>query len=199
MPFGCRPECGKASPGRLNIICRGRLVTSSVLKNRRCASTTRSISLLSCLRKQTNTPQPYSGIRSKSAVFPVGSMIKTFGHPHFLAFVSRQLLLLAQGHFSEPKRFWPAIFKRLEQEKIRSDLAHVTEREVQLLREVANAASDEIGPRELSNLYERKYLKPPYRKGPSSSRGSRSLQTLSPTLSVFSKTRMKYTHAHDQR
>jgi AAA ATPase domain len=83
---------------------------------------------------------------------------KTFGHPYFLAFVSRQLLSLAQGHVSEPERFWPAIFKRLEQEKFRSDLAHVTEREVQLLRDVANAPIEEIGPRELSNQYERKYF-----------------------------------------
>ena len=83
---------------------------------------------------------------------------KTFGHPYFLAFVSRQLLSLAQGHVSEPERFWPAIFKRLEQEKFRSDLAHVTEREVQLLRDVANAPIEEIGPRELSNRYERKYF-----------------------------------------
>jgi len=81
---------------------------------------------------------------------------KTFGHPYFLAFVSRQLLSLAQAHVSEPERFWPAIFKRLEQEKFRSDLAHVTEREVQLLRDVANAPIEEIGPRELSNQYERK-------------------------------------------
>jgi hypothetical protein len=72
--------------------------------------------------------------------------------------VSRQLLSLAQGHVSEPERFWPAIFKRLEQEKFRSDFAHVTEREIQLLRDVANAPIEEIGPRELSNQYERKYF-----------------------------------------
>jgi hypothetical protein len=83
---------------------------------------------------------------------------KTFGHPYFLAFVSRQLLALAQGHFSEPERFWPAIFKRLEQEKFRSDLAHVTEREVQLLREVARTENDEISPRELSGQYDRNYF-----------------------------------------
>ena len=83
---------------------------------------------------------------------------KTLGHPYFLAFVSRQLLTLARGHLSEPERLWPEIFKRLEQEKFRSDLAHVTEKEVQLLRDLANATSDEIGPRELSDQYERKYF-----------------------------------------
>jgi hypothetical protein len=83
---------------------------------------------------------------------------KTFGHPYFLTFVSRQLLTLSQGQLSNPERLWPAIFSRLEQEKFRSDLAHVTEREIQLLRNVANASSDEIGPRELNNQYERKYF-----------------------------------------
>lgn len=83
---------------------------------------------------------------------------KTFGHPYFLAFVSRQLLALAQDHLSEPERLWPAIFQRLEQEKFRSDLAHVTEREVQLLREVARAESDEISPRDLSRQYDRNYF-----------------------------------------
>jgi hypothetical protein len=83
---------------------------------------------------------------------------KTFGHPYFLAFVCRQLLALAQGDLSEPERLWPAIFKRLEQEKFRSDLAHITEREVQLLREVARAEHDEISPRELSGRYDRNYF-----------------------------------------
>src|SRR5256884_4044711 len=53
---------------------------------------------------------------------------KTFGHPYFLAFVSRQLLALAHGSLVDPEALWPAIFKRLEHEKFRSDLAQVTER-----------------------------------------------------------------------
>jgi hypothetical protein len=72
---------------------------------------------------------------------------KTFGHPYFLAFISRQLMALAQGSLSDPEPLWPAIFKRLEHEKFRSDLAQVTEREVQLLRDVAKARSEEISPR----------------------------------------------------
>src|SRR5437762_1284537 len=83
---------------------------------------------------------------------------KTFGHPYFLAFVSRQLLALARTHLSEPERLWPTIFRRLEQEKFRSDLAHGTEREVQLLREVARAEDDEISPRELGGQYDRNYF-----------------------------------------
>ena len=83
---------------------------------------------------------------------------KTFGHPYFLAFISRQLLVLARGSFSDPELLWPAIFKRLEHEKFRSDLAQVTEREVQLLRDIAKTANDEVSPREMSNRYERKYF-----------------------------------------
>lgn len=83
---------------------------------------------------------------------------KTFGHPYLLAFVSLQLLALAHGSFVDPEPLWPSIFKRLEQEKFRSDLAQVTEREVQLLRDIAKAGNDEVGPRQMSNQYERKYF-----------------------------------------
>ncbi len=83
---------------------------------------------------------------------------KTSGHPYFLAFVSRQLLALARTHLCEPERLWPAIFKRLEQEKFRSDLAHVTEKERQLLREVARAENDEVSPRDLNGQYDRNYF-----------------------------------------
>jgi predicted transcriptional regulator of viral defense system len=55
----------------------------------------------------------------------------------------------------------PFDFRRrvaINSNEFRSDLAHVTEREVQLLRDVANAPIEEIGPRKLSNQYERKYF-----------------------------------------
>ena len=84
---------------------------------------------------------------------------KTFGHPYFLAFVSRQLLTLAQGSVSNPEPFWPVIFKRLEHEKFRSDLANVTEREAQLLREVAALQNEEISPNEIGHPYDRNYFK----------------------------------------
>lgn len=79
---------------------------------------------------------------------------KTLGHPYFVAFVSRQLLALAHGSLVDPEPLWPAIFKRLEHEKFRSDLAQVTQREVQLLRDVAKAGNDEVSARQ----YERKYF-----------------------------------------
>jgi AAA ATPase domain len=84
---------------------------------------------------------------------------KTLGHPYFLAFVSRQLLTLAQGSLSDPELLWPVIFRRLEQEKFRSDLANVTEREAQLLRDAAASQNDEIGPSDLSSRYDRNYFK----------------------------------------
>jgi hypothetical protein len=83
---------------------------------------------------------------------------KTFGHPYFLAFISRQLLALAHSSLVDPELLWPAIFKRLEHEKFRSDLAHVTEKEIQLLRHIAKAENDEVSPREMSHQYERKYF-----------------------------------------
>jgi hypothetical protein len=54
---------------------------------------------------------------------------KTLGHLYFLAFVSRQLLTLAQGTLSDLELFWPVIFRPLEHEKFRSDLANITEKE----------------------------------------------------------------------
>ncbi|SRR5579875_1933690 len=83
---------------------------------------------------------------------------KTLGHPYFLAFISRQLLVLSHGLLADPELLWPEIFKRLEHEKFRSDLAQVTEREVQLLREIARTRNDEVSPREMNNRYERKYF-----------------------------------------
>jgi hypothetical protein len=90
---------------------------------------------------------------------------KTLGHPYFLAFVSRQLLTLAQGAVSDPELFWPVIFRRLEHEKFRSDLANVTEREAQILRDVAASQNDKIGPSDLSNPYDRNYFKRLTEKG----------------------------------
>lgn len=84
---------------------------------------------------------------------------KTLGHPYFLAFVSRQLLALGQDSHADPELLWAVIFKRLEYEKFRSDLANVTEREAQLLKDIASSGNDEIGPSELSNPYDRNYFK----------------------------------------
>jgi predicted transcriptional regulator of viral defense system len=58
----------------------------------------------------------------------------------------------------DPEPLWPVIFRRLEHEKFRSDLAQVTEREVQLLRDVAKAGNNEVSPRQMTDQYERKYF-----------------------------------------
>lgn len=84
---------------------------------------------------------------------------KTLGHPYFLAFVSRQLLTLVQDSLTDPELLWPVIFKRLEHEKFCSDLANITEREAQLLKDAAFLENEEIGPSELSNPYDRNYFK----------------------------------------
>jgi hypothetical protein len=85
--------------------------------------------------------------------------VKTFGHPYFMAFISRQLLTVGQGSLSDPELLWPVIFRRLEQEKFRSDLSNVTEREAQLLRDTAALQNDEIAPSDLSTPYDRNYFK----------------------------------------
>jgi hypothetical protein len=85
--------------------------------------------------------------------------VKTFGHPYFMAFISRQLLAAGQGSLSDPELLWPVIFRRVEQEKFRSDLSNVTEREAQLLRDAAALQNDEIAPSDLSTPYDRNYFK----------------------------------------
>jgi hypothetical protein len=85
--------------------------------------------------------------------------VKTFGHPYFMAFISRQLLTVGQGSLSDPELLWPVIFRRLEQEKFQSDLSNVTEREAQLLRDAAALQNDEIAPSDLSTPYDRNYFK----------------------------------------
>jgi len=71
---------------------------------------------------------------------------KTHGHPYFMAFICRQIAELAHGSLAHnvTVHHWPSIFARLENEKFRSDLAQVPEREIQLLRNLALRPDDQI-------------------------------------------------------
>jgi hypothetical protein len=84
---------------------------------------------------------------------------KTGGHPYFMAFICRQLAELARDAVAlETAQHWPEIFERLEREKFHADLAHVTDREVQLLRALARSDDEEISVKEFDERYERVYF-----------------------------------------
>lgn len=84
---------------------------------------------------------------------------KTGGHPYFMAFICRQLAELSREKSTlETTEHWPEIFERLEKEKFRADLAHITERELQLLRALARSSEEEISVKELDEQYERVYF-----------------------------------------
>ena len=72
---------------------------------------------------------------------------KTLGHPYFLAFVIRKLLTQARGSVPQsPAHYWPEILKQLETEKFSCDLAHVSDKENELLRALAKSADYEFAP-----------------------------------------------------
>jgi hypothetical protein len=71
----------------------------------------------------------------------------TLGHPYFLAFISRQLPAQGRGSPPEsPARHWPAIFRQLEREKFSSDLAQLSEKEIELLLAVGKSDDLEFSP-----------------------------------------------------
>jgi hypothetical protein len=84
---------------------------------------------------------------------------KTGGHPYFMAFICRQLAGLSRATATlETAQHWPEIFDRLEKEKFRADLAHVTDREIQLLRALARSGDEQITVKEFDEQYERVYF-----------------------------------------
>jgi hypothetical protein len=85
---------------------------------------------------------------------------RTHGHPYFIAFICRQIGELAQGSIalSDTTRHWPVIFSRLENEKFRSDLAQVPEKEIQVLRILAQEDDDQIGLKQLTCGLNRVYF-----------------------------------------
>jgi hypothetical protein len=86
---------------------------------------------------------------------------KILGHPYFLAFVCRQLAANAPGSPAEsPERFWPTIFEELGKEKLRTDLAHATEKELRLLHSVATSSDNEdVGPGQFGSRFQSEYFR----------------------------------------
>ena len=85
---------------------------------------------------------------------------RTHGHPYFMAFICRHIAELAEGSLaiSDTTRHWPDIFARLENEKFRSDLAQVPEKEIQLLRSLAQGGDEQIGVKQLTSDFNRVYF-----------------------------------------
>jgi hypothetical protein len=72
---------------------------------------------------------------------------KTLGHPFFLTFISRKLLIYGADSLPrDPSRHWPEILQQLEQEKFSFDLEQVSDRENELLRALAKSSEQEFAP-----------------------------------------------------
>jgi hypothetical protein len=85
---------------------------------------------------------------------------KTLGHPYFLAFISQQLLAQARGSPMEsPARLWPGIFRELERQKFSSDLAQLSEKEVELLQAAATTRDSEFSPAQFVNQPHYEYFR----------------------------------------
>jgi hypothetical protein len=98
-----------------------------------------------------------SAERSKS--LSCGLYEKTLGQPYFLAFISQQLLALAGGSPPEsPARLWPETFQQLEREKFSSDLAQLSEKEIELLLAAGQSHEMEFTPAQFARHSHREYL-----------------------------------------
>jgi predicted ATPase len=70
---------------------------------------------------------------------------KTLGHPFFLPFISRQLLTSVQPFvLSSAARQWPEILHQLEKEKFSCDLGQASDKEIELLKSIAQSAETEV-------------------------------------------------------
>ena len=81
---------------------------------------------------------------------------KTLGHPYFLAFISRELLALPDR---TPSDVWHEIAAHLEREKFNSDLAHLSEKDVALLRALARADEHEVSPTPFVKQFQYEYFR----------------------------------------
>ena len=89
----------------------------------------------------------FGGTRADSPEMAEWLFDKTLGHPYFSAFISRELWSLYHAQpFVNAAQLWPVVFSRLEQGKFSNDLAHLSEKEVALLRAIAQSDDDESNP-----------------------------------------------------
>jgi len=81
---------------------------------------------------------------------------KTFGHPYFLAFISRELLARGSG---SPAHHWREISAKLEREKFESDLAQLSEKDIALLRALAAREEHELSPTPFVKQFQYEYFR----------------------------------------
>ncbi len=85
---------------------------------------------------------------------------KTLGHPYFLAFISRELWSYYNARpFADAIQLWPLVFSRLEQGKFSNDLAHLSEKEIALLRAIAQSNHEESNPAPFVQKFPHIYFK----------------------------------------
>lgn len=85
---------------------------------------------------------------------------KTFGHPYFIAFICRDLW--SQYHarpFTNPAHLWQRVFSRLERGKFTTDLAQLSEKEIEFLRAIAASEDDEFNPAPFAQKFHPQYFK----------------------------------------
>jgi hypothetical protein len=91
---------------------------------------------------------------------------KTLGHPYFLAFISRDVWSRYHARpFANVTSLWPAVFSRLEEGKFNTDLAQLPDKEIALLRALAECDHDEFSPAPFVKEFPHQYFKRLAEKG----------------------------------
>lgn len=84
---------------------------------------------------------------------------KTLGHPYFLAFICRQLMLESGlSHAEHLDGLWPVIFEQLGREKFRSDVAQLTRKEIELIQTFAEHGDGELAVHQIGTKVQREYF-----------------------------------------
>ena len=84
---------------------------------------------------------------------------KTFGDPYFLAFVCKHLC--ATSSQVEPQKlepFWPEISDQLSCGKFRSDIAQLSGRELELMRQFASLGVGELTTHHFTGKFQTEYF-----------------------------------------